>query len=453
MAATTLDPNDRARLREFLEQRFNLDELETLAWDLGIDYNKLPHTTTVQLSRELIGYCERRSNLNCLIAKVLHQRPDADLMQLSTKLPAGSPRTKVQIVIAQDILENPNEIIADLATKLKIDLDQVELIGMARGSLRLLIGLPQDAASELVRSAVHDFVNGKYRVISITIFDSLDATSQEAWRILIHNTSRQSTPQSGIPQPVTDSSLSERLQVGFVLRVEHLTDHIQKDAFLLMRYEDALRVESDPKRQMYFEENIASLKASLHARQQEYDELVEQLKISPPLVVDGYPTDLAPRLDEISTQISKSNLRLDTLQVGITKGIQALADNVADQISSRLTAEQNAFLQQLNWTLEQSSLGEIDSDTVLQDVRRVLALVVMQPQAPGLAAEMPYLKTAQEIIDAPHVDVVHKIKVAIPLIPFFLSYEGELGLGNTLNLEALWARLRSKITRRSEQSK
>jgi hypothetical protein len=187
----TLDTNDRARLRELLERRFSLEELETLAFDLGVDYNQLAHTTTTQLSRELVSYFERRGNLNSLITGVLSQRYDDFLTQLSTKLPPGSPRTKVQIILTQEVQYNPSEIIADLAAKLKIDVDEVELIGATWGSLRLLVGLPQDAANELVNSNVHALVRGKYHVISITAFDSLDATSQEAWRSTVRKGSEQ----------------------------------------------------------------------------------------------------------------------------------------------------------------------------------------------------------------------------------------------------------------------
>jgi hypothetical protein len=84
--AVTLAPNDRTQLREFLVQRFTLEELKTLTFDLGIDYNNLPHATTIELSRELIGYCEHRGRLRELVEEVLHQRPNDDLRRLSARL-------------------------------------------------------------------------------------------------------------------------------------------------------------------------------------------------------------------------------------------------------------------------------------------------------------------------------------------------------------------------------
>ena len=208
--AITLEPNDRAKLREHLEQRYSLDELETLVFDLGVDYNQLPHSTTTQLSRELVSYFERRGNLSSLITKMLGQRYDPFLANLSTKLSPSSPRKKVQIILAQDVDYNVNEIIVDLATKLKIDIDQVELIGATWGSLHLLLGLPEEAANALINSQVHDLVSGKYRVISIRTFDSLDAASQEAWRNIVREGYRRSLPLDTAKKVNNGGSLFEQ---------------------------------------------------------------------------------------------------------------------------------------------------------------------------------------------------------------------------------------------------
>ena len=58
-----LEQEDRAKLRKFLEERFTLDELATLAFDLGVDHQTLPQATTAQLSMALIDYFERRGDL------------------------------------------------------------------------------------------------------------------------------------------------------------------------------------------------------------------------------------------------------------------------------------------------------------------------------------------------------------------------------------------------------
>ena len=209
----TLKPGDRARLRQFLEKRFSLEKLEALAFDLGVNYQALPHKTTTEFAVALIRYFEHRGNLNCLLAEVMRQRYDYTLAQLSAQLPIGSAHTKVQINIDQDILEDPSEIVADLAAKLKIDVDQVELIGAALGSSRLLVGLPREATDVLLKSEIHGLVNGKYQIIAVIAFDSLNTACQKTWRLLVaRHVSWPPISWSSIAQPDIGESLPERLR-------------------------------------------------------------------------------------------------------------------------------------------------------------------------------------------------------------------------------------------------
>jgi tetratricopeptide (TPR) repeat protein len=101
MAAAQL-PNDKAQLREFLEQRFDLEEIKNLAFDLGIDYTKLPHETTVMLSRELISFCERREILGNLAAKALSQRYNDDMVRLGQDQVAYTRMAQYYLRFAQE---------------------------------------------------------------------------------------------------------------------------------------------------------------------------------------------------------------------------------------------------------------------------------------------------------------------------------------------------------------
>ena len=45
----------------------------------------------------------------------------------------------------------------------------------------------------------------------------------------------------------------------------------------------------------------------------------------------------------------------------------------------------------------------------------------------------------------PEIDAKHALKVSIPIIPFILAYEGELGLGTGIKLKEVWKNLKSKF--------
>lgn len=67
---------NRTHLHRLLTNRFSDDELQTLCFDLGIDYDSLPGTQKVGKARELIRHCERRNSLHELIEQGKQLRPD-----------------------------------------------------------------------------------------------------------------------------------------------------------------------------------------------------------------------------------------------------------------------------------------------------------------------------------------------------------------------------------------
>jgi hypothetical protein len=54
-------------------------------------------------------------------------------------------------------------------------------------------------------------------------------------------------------------------------------------------------------------------------------------------------------------------------------------------------------------------------------------------------------KNLSEMVDDPKLDVNHKLKVSVPIIPLILSYETEVGLKSGLNLKAAWQRLKARV--------
>lgn len=53
-----------------------------------------------------------------------------------------------------------------------------------------------------------------------------------------------------------------------------------------------------------------------------------------------------------------------------------------------------------------------------------------------------------KMIDAPALDVKHKLKLTLPIIPFLLDYEGEIELNSRLNLERAWGAFGGLLLRR-----
>ena len=176
-----VSPNVRSRLRHFLTEYFSLSELKDLCFDLGVDYEMFPHQTKSDLSRELLAYFERTQNLSCLVAEMVKQRPEEELVTLLAELGSCSPRSKVQIVLPVDKLRNRKKLLSELAQVLGVAPDEVMLIATASGSARLLVSLPADAAERLI-ALNPDHLGDAYEITSISAYESLPPEEQTAWR-------------------------------------------------------------------------------------------------------------------------------------------------------------------------------------------------------------------------------------------------------------------------------
>ena len=71
-----LAPKYRAKLRRNLVECFNLDELRTLCFDMGIKYENLLAFTLDGMARELVDYCKRAGKIRELVAKCRELRPN-----------------------------------------------------------------------------------------------------------------------------------------------------------------------------------------------------------------------------------------------------------------------------------------------------------------------------------------------------------------------------------------
>ena len=184
----SINTSERKQLRQLLINRFNLNELKNLAFDIGVDFQLFTHNEKGSFSRELIAFCERRNKLPLLIAEALGQRPDSSfLVQLSAKITAlETPHKKIQIIVTEDLLEDVSEFLDELAAKLNCTQDEVVLIGAAWGSMRLLVSFPEKQAVSLSGLQNQVFADSKYQILTIVDFESLDANYQDVWRFIVH---------------------------------------------------------------------------------------------------------------------------------------------------------------------------------------------------------------------------------------------------------------------------
>lgn len=64
-------------VRQLIFEHFSVDEMRSLAFDLGVQPDAIPGDGSYNKSLELVAYCERRGLLDTLIQLCQGQRPHA----------------------------------------------------------------------------------------------------------------------------------------------------------------------------------------------------------------------------------------------------------------------------------------------------------------------------------------------------------------------------------------
>ena len=233
------------------------------------------------------------------------------------------------------------------------------------------------------------------------------------------------------------------------LRLQHLADNIHQDMMLLKDYEDALRYEDDPRRRARYRREIEKLQESAAHYKEEYDALRAQTSSS----------ETSRAMQAVSDQLQQMDAKLDALltgQISTHRQLKSLRESILvrlDKNEQSIIANIVKHLDQTQLATTETVLGALESDRVtestlqelLVNLQRVLTELTQQHDTWATPQLRDDINRIADVVKEPSLDVKHKLKIAIPLIPFLLSYEGELELNSGMNLEAAWQRLLAKV--------
>lgn len=178
--SSTIGPDERASLCEFLDDQFGLDELKGLAYDLGTGFDLYSHKTGSRLAFEWVGYLERRGRLGCLLDVLIRQGCEGDWLPLADRVPPCPPRFKAQVTCSTDWSSVDVSALKDqIAACCRVPANQVEIVGAAGPDVRLLVSLPEYRADG-------SRVGGASRFQDLTFepLEELDRGSQRTWRVV-----------------------------------------------------------------------------------------------------------------------------------------------------------------------------------------------------------------------------------------------------------------------------
>ncbi|MGB7056342.1 MAG: hypothetical protein WBD58_01425 [Geitlerinemataceae cyanobacterium] len=219
------------------------------------------------------------------------------------------------------------------------------------------------------------------------------------------------------------------------LRVNHLKDNIQQDQNLLKEYEDTLRYEDDPRRKAKYNREIDQLKESANCYQQEYNELLAQITGEETVQMQNVAIQLQQmnsRLDRLSAGQKAIFENINHLRQGLLARYSASEQNIIAAITERLNESQMTTISALLDAVEANKVSdsEMEMQNILPSIQEGLSIL----QKRGITLPVSQEQIV-EVINAPQMDFKHRLKVAVPIIPFILDYEGELELGTGINLK------------------
>ncbi len=223
---------------------------------------------------------------------------------------------------------------------------------------------------------------------------------------------------------------------ALTLRLQQLEANIGKILELLNEYEVELVDEDDPGKRSKYRRRIQELNQQKDNYEKEFVELQAQLTGEQTSQVQNIASQLNQIDDKLNFLLSSQTALHQSLMSHFSDREQALILPITEQLQENQLVEVKAVLEEVE--LDQISESEVQQ--LLAETRQLLtAMRERQIVLPGSD------EAVVQIINEPAIDAKHALKVSVPIIPFILSYEGELGLGAGIKLKESWENLKKRI--------
>ncbi len=184
MAADEIILSTDVKLQQFMARRLDGDEIKDLAFDMGVAYTLFTYRTEEELAQALVHQLAGQDMLDCLAHQLQRRWPSQYIARLFPRPAICALPVKVEALIATE--EGSRIHVEDLqktlARHFAVPVEQITLIGAAKRSLRVLIGVPEEAIDLRVLSEIRLRGEEERTFIFLTPFESLSRDMQNAWR-------------------------------------------------------------------------------------------------------------------------------------------------------------------------------------------------------------------------------------------------------------------------------
>ncbi|MEM7580959.1 MAG: hypothetical protein AAF316_14145 [Cyanobacteria bacterium P01_A01_bin.80] len=221
------------------------------------------------------------------------------------------------------------------------------------------------------------------------------------------------------------------------IRLQQLKDNVVRVLKLLNEYEIEIDHETDPSIKNKYRRRVEKLTEQRYSYQEELIAIKNQLN-------NEQAKEQVLNIESQLKQIDNKLIWLVDSQAALHQVILAhfvvedrnLIAPIVNQLEEAQIVEVNSVLK----AVESNQISEVETRILVSQMQK--ALTLMKEKGFMLPSGNEAL---DEIINYPTIDAKHALKVTVPIIPFILSYEGELGLGAGLKIKEVWNSLKNKV--------
>ncbi|HEX8600914.1 MAG TPA: hypothetical protein VF952_20630 [Chloroflexia bacterium] len=177
-----LSGTDRTTLLEYFTSHYDMEQVETLVYELNINSELLKKPNLTVFCRELLQYCERNDKVGCLLLGAIKEKPDPAVEAICQRAPTCTPEVKLAVIIRDAGMKDLRRALLAFLEAQGLKPGEVSVIGAAAGSLRILIAVPEDVAQRILANPVRELAQGRYHVESIRRYSRLSPEEQLRWR-------------------------------------------------------------------------------------------------------------------------------------------------------------------------------------------------------------------------------------------------------------------------------
>jgi hypothetical protein len=221
------------------------------------------------------------------------------------------------------------------------------------------------------------------------------------------------------------------------MRVTQLEGHVTRVLSLINDYEVELSDESDPLTKSKYRRRMEDLRQQYNSYEKELITIQEQMSNEQPQEQISIIESKLQRIDEKLNWLAGGQIALhQTILEHFTAGEIAVIEPITRQLEEAQIVEVESVLR----AIDSNQVGEEDINLVVAQLKQVLDSMKEKNIALPSGNE-----AIIEILNYPTLDAKHALKVSIPIIPFILSYEGELGLGAGVKIREAWEHWKTKL--------